>query len=70
MLAAMTDGVFEATSPAGEVLGPIRVARILEDQAHRELGAVLDALQAAIRDWQQRETPADDQTIVLVRRLN
>jgi len=68
LLAALSDGVFEATSPAGEVLGPARVARILEEHADAPLGAILTALQATIRDWQQAEAAADDQTIVLVRR--
>lgn len=68
MLAAMTDGVFEARSPAGEMLGAARVAAILDEHASLELGALLETLQAAIRDWQGSDQPVDDQTIVLVRK--
>ena len=68
MLAAMTDGVFDARNPAGESLGPARVARILEQNGGLALPALLERLQATLHDWQRRDPPADDQTIVLVRR--
>jgi len=68
MVAAMTDGVFEAKSPAGELLGPDRVARILDQHAGLDLPDVMVKLQAAIGAWQHGDHPDDDQTIVLVRR--
>lgn len=68
MLAAMTDGVFEARSPRGELLGPERVAAVLDAHGGLPLPALLERLQAEIRAWQDGDQPADDQTIVLVRR--
>jgi phosphoserine phosphatase RsbU/P len=68
LLAAMTDGVFEARSPQGEMLGPDRVAAILDEHAGLALPDLMEKLQAAIRGWQGTDQPVDDQTIVLVRR--
>jgi sigma-B regulation protein RsbU (phosphoserine phosphatase) len=68
MVAAMTDGVFEARSPEGELLGSGRIARILDQHAGLELPQLMEKLQAAIHEWEHDDHPADDQTIVLVRR--
>jgi sigma-B regulation protein RsbU (phosphoserine phosphatase) len=65
-LVAMTDGVFEASAPGGEMFGPARALSVLD--AAGDGGA--EVLTAAVRDavvaWSGRELPADDQTIVAV----
>jgi serine phosphatase RsbU (regulator of sigma subunit) len=68
MLAAMTDGVFEARGPEGQMLGADRVARILDEHGSLGLSDLLVRLQTAVGAWQGSDQPADDQTIVLVRR--
>jgi sigma-B regulation protein RsbU (phosphoserine phosphatase) len=70
MVAAMTDGVFEARSPSGELLGADRVARILEQHAGLGPPELIGKLQVAVQSWQEGDRPADDQTIVIVRRAD
>jgi serine phosphatase RsbU (regulator of sigma subunit) len=68
LLAAISDGVFEARSPADEILDPTRVTENIN--THRTGGpiAILAALRHQLVAWQGKEEPIDDQTVVLVER--
>jgi sigma-B regulation protein RsbU (phosphoserine phosphatase) len=65
-VAVLSDGFFEARNEAGELLGTAAVARLLDGGG----GAVelTQRLAEAVRLWQGRDDPADDQTVVVVHR--
>jgi len=68
MLVVMTDGLFEAPGPDGEFFGAARVSGLLETVGDAPAEEVVDRLRSAVRAWQGRSDPADDQTILVVRR--
>lgn len=68
MLVVMTDGLFEAANPAGEVFGAARVGDLLDQIGDPPAEAVVQRLRQAVREWQGHDEPVDDQTIVVVRR--
>lgn len=68
-LVLISDGIFEATNPAGEQFGIRRVEGTLDDQPDScKPGEIIAALRAAVRVWQGSPEPQDDQTIVVVQR--
>lgn len=69
ILFVMSDGIVESFSPANEDFGVERVCRILDDGRDQTPTEVLQSLRAAVRDWQGREEPRDDQTVVIARRV-
>jgi sigma-B regulation protein RsbU (phosphoserine phosphatase) len=68
MLVVMTDGLFEAPNEAGEFFGAARVGELLDQVEDEPSEAVVRRLRDAVRVWQGRDEPVDDQTIVVVRR--
>ena len=64
----MTDGIFEAMSPTSEQFGTERMVETLERHRNDSATHVLDTLRQAVQTWQDKDEPADDQTIVVVRR--
>jgi sigma-B regulation protein RsbU (phosphoserine phosphatase) len=69
MLVVMTDGLFEAANPAGEFFGAGRAAEILDSAGGSSAEALVARLRDAVRAWQEHDEPADDQTILVVRRV-
>ena len=69
LLAAISDGVLEARSAAGEILDPPRVIATLDRVRSGSPQEILDALRQQLIDWQGKEEPVDDQTIVLVEEI-
>ena len=64
-LVVASDGITEAMSPTGELFGEPRLARTVEADGaapDRAIGSV----RAAVRQWQGKEEPLDDQTVVVV----
>jgi len=68
MLVVMTDGLFEAPDAAGEFFGAARVSGLLESMGEVPAAEVVRRLRDAVRAWQGRDDPVDDQTILVVRR--
>jgi CHASE2 domain-containing sensor protein len=68
-LIVFSDGIFEAHAPDGEMFGVDRVKDILEKTNGRPCEPILEALRKAVQEWQQKLEPEDDQTIVVVRRV-
>jgi serine phosphatase RsbU (regulator of sigma subunit) len=66
MLCVVSDGIFEAFSPAGEEFGIRRVMQILNAAA--DPSQAIAHLQSAVQTWQGSEEPRDDQTIVIAAR--
>jgi sigma-B regulation protein RsbU (phosphoserine phosphatase) len=65
LLIAYTDGLPEATNPAGEAFGFERIERLVM-LAPPEPAALLDALRAALIEHQRSDLGHDDQTIVVL----
>jgi sigma-B regulation protein RsbU (phosphoserine phosphatase) len=66
-LIVMSDGIFESFNPTNQLFGAERVVNLL----NRATGAAVDCitqLRAELIDWQKKEDPIDDQTIVIVKR--
>jgi sigma-B regulation protein RsbU (phosphoserine phosphatase) len=66
-LVVLSDGFFEARNGAGELFGTAAVAKILDGGgggAHE----LMRRLTEAVRLWQGRDDPADDQSVVVVHR--
>ena len=64
-LAVLSDGIFEARNPAGEMYGIERVCQELEDHRDETPRQVIDRVYEAVHAWQGRDEPVDDQTLVL-----
>jgi phosphoserine phosphatase RsbU/P len=69
MLVVMTDGLFEAVNRAGEAFGAERMGDLLDGMGDMPAGIVVQRLREAVRAWQGHDEPADDQTVVVVRRV-
>ncbi|HYO10497.1 MAG TPA: GAF domain-containing SpoIIE family protein phosphatase [Tepidisphaeraceae bacterium] len=68
-LAVVSDGIFEAMNPAGEQFGMERVIQLLDQRHACTPGEIVATLTEAATRWTGQEEPADDQTIVVVRRV-
>jgi sigma-B regulation protein RsbU (phosphoserine phosphatase) len=69
MLVVMTDGLFEAANPGGDFFGAGRVGELLDGLGQVDADGVVQRVREAVRAWQGHDEPADDQTILVVRRL-
>ncbi len=67
-LAVISDGIFEAPSPTGEQFDISRVKQVLKDSCDSTCEQIVTALRQAVRSWQGKDEPHDDQTIVIIRR--
>ena len=68
ILIAMSDGIFEARSPDGELFEVERVISIVEEDPNRTPQQIVTAIQHAVYDWQGGEPPHDDQSMVVIQR--
>ena len=68
-LVVVSDGIFECANPAGEMLGVERMHREVESFRGKRSADAVDHLCNVVREWQGPGDPADDQTIVVVRRV-
>lgn len=66
MLIVMSDGIFEAQGPENEMFGVERVIQILDEGINVSPEALLHNLKEAVKNWQGKEEPTDDQSIVIV----
>ena len=69
ILLAMSDGLGEALDARGEPLGYEALAERLSEVAGRPLDEIAAAVFAAASTWSGGAAPADDQTVVLIRRV-
>lgn len=71
LLLVMTDGIFESQEPdAGDMFGVERVVQILDSCREAPPEQIVTRIREAVRVWQQKEEPHDDQTIVAIRRTS
>jgi sigma-B regulation protein RsbU (phosphoserine phosphatase) len=68
-LAVVSDGIFEAMNAAGEQFGMERVIHHLDEKCSCSPQEIVQVLRDAATRWTGQEEPADDQTIVIVRRV-
>ena len=69
-LILVSDGIFEATNPAGEQFGVERMTALLDACQSRPAADALACLRDAASLWHAKPDPLDDQTIVIVQRTN
>lgn len=67
-LAILSDGVFEARAPDGELLETDRVRDFFDRHRDQDAPIQLDALRADLTAWQKGAEPMDDQTVIIVTR--
>lgn len=67
-LVVVSDGIYEAANPSGELFGIERMASTLERLKGEPHGEVLAGLRDAVRNWQGTRESMDDETIVVVQR--
>ena len=68
LLFAYTDGVTEARNPQGEMFGEARLAAEREAHAGEAAESLLAAIETAVRDFMAGGEPADDITMLAVKR--
>jgi hypothetical protein len=68
-LIVFSDGIFEAHAPDGDMFGIDRVKEILQKTNGQPCAPIVSALRTAVQQWQKKLEPEDDQTIVVVRRV-
>src|SRR3954469_5248552 len=66
LLIVMSDGIFEAQGPDGEMFGVDRVVQILDAGIKASPQALMKNVRDEVVTWQGKEEPIDDQSIVLV----
>jgi serine phosphatase RsbU (regulator of sigma subunit) len=70
VLLMLTDGFFEQTRAGDrEQFGLERLSETLKKQAHKSAGAIVLALELAVRDFSNGAAQADDMTAVAIKRL-
>lgn len=60
-----TDGIWEARTAGGEMLGKARVRSLLRDQAHRSAAEIVTALAEMVGEFVGEQRPEDDLTMVV-----
>jgi serine phosphatase RsbU (regulator of sigma subunit) len=70
-LIVFSDGIFEAPKPdaSRELFGMERLVAVLKGQVGQPPSQIIDAIRTAVRIWQGKVVPHDDQTTIVVRRL-
>jgi CHASE2 domain-containing sensor protein len=68
-LIVISDGIFEAHSPAHKLWGTDPIKEILVKSPMASSKEIIDTIRKAVAVWQEKTEPVDDQTIVVVRRL-
>ena len=68
LLVLYTDGIWEAENPAGEEFGRERLGRAVLGARNRPAGDVVSAIRAEWERFREGADPADDTTVVAVRR--
>lgn len=63
-----TDGVIDASNPAGEIFGQDRLRRLIRAERHAPADEIVAALRAEMKRFVGGAPPFDDVTLVLVRR--
>jgi phosphoserine phosphatase len=66
MLFVMSDGVFEARSERGQLFETSRVVEVLERCIDESPEDALARLKQAVLEWQGKDDPVDDQSVVIV----
>jgi len=69
LLVLYTDGISEAANPAGEPLGLKRLLKLARDLPVSSPDRAGMALLAAIEAWRDGASPADDETVIVLRRV-
>jgi sigma-B regulation protein RsbU (phosphoserine phosphatase) len=69
MLIVFSDGIFEAPAPDGDMFGVERVTEIVNRLREAPAADIVAAVREAVTKWQGKDVPHDDQTTVVVRRL-
>ena len=69
LLCLFSDGITEAEEPGGEEFGPGRLADLLRRGAEHPLGELVREIDRGTLEFAQGADQADDQTLVLLRRL-
>jgi phosphoserine phosphatase len=64
-LVIASDGITEAFNGTGEMFGEVRLAQLIESHNGRPEEA-LASVRSAVWQWQGKEEPQDDQTVVMV----
>jgi phosphoserine phosphatase RsbU/P len=65
-LVVASDGITEAWSPEGEMFGDARLVEMLSCRATDPPDKTISALRETMAQWQGKEEPQDDQTVVVV----
>lgn len=68
LIVLYSDGLSEARNPAGEELGEWRLAREISRSHGQQAWKVGQALEKTLRDYQQQNSPEDDETFLIIRR--
>lgn len=63
-----SDGISEATDPAGVQFGALRVEEVIREQRHGSAEAIRNAILAAVRSYSAGVPQADDITLLVCRR--
>jgi phosphoserine phosphatase RsbU/P len=69
VLVLYTDGVTEATNPAGEELGRDRLAQAVKDAAHLSAREMISSLQNEVSKWTDGKGASDDITFFVITAL-
>jgi sigma-B regulation protein RsbU (phosphoserine phosphatase) len=69
MLVMTSDGISECFNAKGDLLGSQMIVDAIRGVPQPSPQSVLDAMRQLAINWQGKEEPADDQTVIVVQRL-
>lgn len=67
LVVLLTDGVLEATSPAGEEFGTARALEVVRRVRHEPAAAIINHLVDAVRDYAGDAAPLDDVSAIIIK---
>ncbi|MDP9173271.1 MAG: SpoIIE family protein phosphatase [Planctomycetota bacterium] len=68
-ISMISDGILDAFDGRHQLFGSERVVWLMDEMRNRLPGEVISAVREAVQTWQGSKSPADDQSILVVRRI-
>lgn len=69
IFAVISDGIFEAENPRGEEFGEQRVQDLIAELKDSTAEEMIDGLNRAVARFTEGSPPADDKTVIIIKRL-
>lgn len=70
IIVIFSDGITESFSPSGELFGEPRLLELVRKHGRGSMDDLHDAIITAVKEFQEDSIPMDDQTLLVIRRMD